>query len=64
MSTDSDPIKMIHLLLDSEVGNYLESNERLNLNTCLQKTKSNNSLNDKELETIRRIFSKYKKYLI
>ena len=64
MSTDPDPIRMIHLLLGSEVSNYLESSERLNLNTCLQKTQSSNSLDDKELEVIQWIFRKYKKYLI
>lgn len=63
MSEDSDPIKTIQLLLDSEVSNYLESGERLRLNTCLQKIQSNNSLNDKEVEIIQRIFKKYKKYL-
>lgn len=64
MSTDQDPLRMIHLLLGSEVSNYLESSERLHLNTYLQKTQSGNSLDDKELEVIRRIFRKYKKYLI
>ncbi|HEY8110218.1 MAG: hypothetical protein ACHQW9_01510 [Nitrososphaerales archaeon] len=63
MSADSDPIRTIRLLLDSEVSNYLESGERLHLNTYLQKTQSNNSLDDKELEIIQRIFRKYRKYL-
>jgi hypothetical protein len=60
MSSDSDPIKMIHLLLGSEVSNYLESGERLHLNTYLQKAQLNNPLNDKELETMQRIFRKYR----
>lgn len=63
MSEDSDPIETIQLLLDSEVSNYLESGERLCLNTSLQKIQSNNSLNDKEVEMIQQIFKKYKKYL-
>ncbi len=63
MSSDSESIRMIHLLLGSEVSNYLESSERLHLSTYLQKTQSNNLLDDKELEIIQRIFLKYKKYL-
>jgi hypothetical protein len=63
MSTDSDPTRTIQSLLDSEVSNYLESGERLHLNTYLQKIHSNNPLDDKELEIIRQIFRKYRKYL-
>jgi len=63
MSTDSEAAKIIRLLLGSEVTNYLESGERLHLSTCLQKMQSNNSLDDKERETVRRIFQKYQKYL-
>lgn len=62
MSADPEPIGMIRLLLGSEVGNYLESSERLHLSTYLQKAQSN-SLDDKELEIIRKIFRKYEKYL-
>ncbi len=64
MSADSDPIRTIRLLLDSDVSNYLESGERLHLNAYLQKTQSNNSLDGKELEIIQQIFRKYRKYLI
>ncbi|QLH08938.1 hypothetical protein [Candidatus Nitrosotenuis sp. DW1] len=63
MSEDSDPIRMIRWLLDSDVSNYLESSERLHLSTYLQKTHSNDSPNSKESETVRRIFRKYRKYL-
>lgn len=63
MDTDPDPITTIRRLLDSEVSNYLESGERLHLVTYLQKTQSNNSLDDKEIETIQKIFKKYRKYL-
>jgi len=62
MNADSEPIRIIQLLLGSEVSNYLESGERLYLNTCLQKIQSN-SLDEKELEIIQKIFQKYKKYL-
>ncbi|TBR25223.1 MAG: hypothetical protein EPO63_02340 [Candidatus Nitrosotenuis sp.] len=62
MSADSEPIRIIRLLLGSEVSNYLESGERLHLVTYLQKTQSE-SLDEKELEIIQRIFRKYKKYL-
>lgn len=64
MSAESDPIRMVRLLLDSDVINYLESSERLNLNTYLQKIQSNNSLDEKEIETLQKIFRKYKKYLV
>jgi hypothetical protein len=64
MSADSDPVRMIRLLLDSEVINYLESGERLHLSTYLQKIQSNYTPDGKELETIQKIFRKYKKYLI
>ncbi|WKT57518.1 hypothetical protein QVH35_09130 [Candidatus Nitrosotenuis chungbukensis] len=63
MSEDLDPIRMIRLLLDSDVINYLESSERLYLSTYLQKTQSNNLPNSKESETVQRIFRKYRKYL-
>ncbi|MBI5378073.1 MAG: hypothetical protein HZA82_05560 [Thaumarchaeota archaeon] len=62
MSADSEPIRIIQLLLGSEVNNYLESGERLHLNTYLQKTQSE-SLDEKELEIIQKIFRKYKKHL-
>lgn len=62
MSADSEPIRIIQLLLGSEVSNYLESGERLHLVTYLQKTQSG-SLDEKELEIIQKIFRKYKKYL-
>lgn len=63
MDADSDPIITIRRILDSEVGNYLESGERLHLVTYLQKTQSNNSLDDKEMEIMQKIFRKYRKYL-
>jgi hypothetical protein len=63
MSAEHDPVRTIRLLLDSDVSNYLESGERLRLNTYLQKNQSNNSLDDKELEIIQKIFRKYRKYL-
>lgn len=63
MDADSDPITAIRRILDSEVGNYLESGERLHLVTYLQKTQSNNSLDDKEMEIMQKIFRKYRKYL-
>ncbi|TBR12243.1 MAG: hypothetical protein EPO62_00315 [Candidatus Nitrosotenuis sp.] len=63
MSADSEPVRIIRLLLDSEVSNYLESGERMHLNTYLQKMQSG-SLDGKELEIIQKIFQKYKKYLI
>ena len=63
MSAESDPIRMVRLLLDSEVINYLESGERLNLNTYLQKIQSSDSLDEKEIETMQKIFKKYRKYL-
>lgn len=62
MSADSDPIRAIQLLLGSEVSNYLESSERLHLNTYLQKMQSG-PLDGRELEIIQKIFRKYKKYL-
>jgi len=63
MSADSEAARIIRLLLGSDVTNYLESGERLHLGTCLQKMQSNDPLDDKELETVRRIFQKYEKYL-
>lgn len=63
MSAESDPIRTIQMLLDSDVINYLESGERLNLNTYLQKVQSNDSLDEKEIETMQKIFRKYRKYL-
>lgn len=62
MSADSDPIRTIRLLLGSEVSNYLESGERMHLNTYLQKIQSG-PLDGKELEILEKIFRKYKRYL-
>ena len=58
-----EPVRMIRLLLDSDVSNYLESGERLYLNTCLQKSQSGKMLDSKELESVHAIFRKYKRYL-
>ncbi|HSA98821.1 MAG TPA: hypothetical protein VLF17_07055 [Candidatus Nitrosotenuis sp.] len=63
MSVDSEAVRIIRLLLGSEAANYLESGERLHLNTCLQKAQLNGALDDKELETVRRVFQKYQRYL-
>ena len=63
MDDRQDPLATIRMLLDSEVCNYLESSERLQLGTCLQKSQSGQTLDDKELESIRAIFRKYRKYL-
>lgn len=62
MSAEPEPARMIQMLLGSEVGNYLESGERMHLNTYLQKMQSD-QLDDKELEILSRIFRKYSKYL-
>lgn len=62
MSAEQGPARMIQMLLGSEVGNYLESGERMHLNTYLQKMQSD-PLDDKELEILSRIFRKYSKYL-
>ncbi len=62
MSADRRPVEMIQTLLGSEVCNYLESGERLHLNTYLQKIESG-PLDGKELEVLEKIFRKYKKYL-
>lgn len=62
MSADSEPIQTIRLLLGSEVSNYLESGERMHLNTYLQKIQSG-QLDGKELEILGKIFRKYKRYL-
>lgn len=58
-----EPIKIIESLLGSDVINYLESSERLYLNTVSQKIQLGNLLDIKELEKLEMIFKKYKKYL-
>jgi hypothetical protein len=48
----------IHLILDSEVLNYLETSERLILKNALEK----DNISELEIENLGKIFTKYGKF--
>ena len=65
--TKPGAIIKIQLLQNSQAKNYFESTERLLLKTLLSKLQTINSnelpLNQEEVESLQKIYEKYKKYL-
>jgi hypothetical protein len=62
---NSEIIKSLELILESEVINYLESSERLFLMNTLQKLETTNyELSENEQILSNKIIKKYNKFLI
>ena len=62
MSVDSIKIK-IHVLVNSDAKNYLESQERLFLSSLLKNLENEYQINEKEIQQFQRIYGKYRKYV-
>lgn len=62
MSVDSIKLK-IHVLVNSEAKNYLESQERLFLSSFLKDLETNDKIKEKEIQYFQGIYDKYKKYI-
>ena len=61
---NSEIIKSLELILESEVINYLESSERLFLMNTLQKLETTNyELSENEQILVNKIIKKYNKFL-
>lgn len=62
MSLDSVKIK-IHVLVNSDAKNYLESQERLFLSSLLKNLEKEYEMNEKEIQHFQKIYDKYRKYV-
>ena len=62
MSVDSIKIK-IHILVNSEAKNYLESQERLFLSSLLKDLENDSEIKEKEIQHFQGIYHKYRKYV-
>ncbi|RDJ31026.1 MAG: hypothetical protein DWQ18_04480 [Crenarchaeota archaeon] len=61
VSSDSMKIKM-HVLMNSEVKNYLESQERLFISSLLKNLENDHQIKEKEIKHFQEIYNKYRKY--
>ncbi|KAF6242730.1 hypothetical protein C6988_05950 [Nitrosopumilus sp. b1] len=58
---DSIKIK-IHVLVNSQARNYLESQERLFISSLLKNLENDCKIKEKEIQYFQEIYNKYRKY--
>ncbi len=62
---EDDPSRIIKALQQKEISNYLESTERLFLDTVIKnkQLRSKNKITEREAQELIRLFKKYKRFI-